>query len=102
MNTSIIRVLKLNDPKPWAFEGRTGTSHTAECMLMTADGEVESVGVLSIPKDLVEKVKVGTYTASFSLRANPASRRIEAMLVDVTPLPARAAQQPPQVSPKVA
>lgn len=92
MQTSIIQVLKLNAPKEWAFEGRSGTSHSAECLLLNADGSIEQVGVLSIPKPLVEKIAVGTFTASFALRANPASRRIEAILTDVTPLPTRASK----------
>lgn len=98
MQTSIIQVLKLNDPREWNFEGRKGVSHSAECLLLGQDGTVEQVGVLNIPRDLVEKVRVGTFSGSFSLRANPASRKIEAILTDLTPLPpagpAKPAAQP--------
>ena len=61
----------------------------AECILLSADGAVDQVGVLQIPKGLREKVKVGTFTGSFALHANFASRRIEAVLTDLVPLPAK-------------
>ena len=91
---SIIRILKLNDPKPWQMDGRSGVSHSAECLLLTAEGEVDAVGVLKIRgDDLIKKAVVGVYTASFALRANPASRVIEAVLVDLMPIPVSAFKQ---------
>lgn len=94
MQTSIIQVLKLNEPREWKFEGRSGVSHSAECLLLSQEGTVEQVGVLNIPRDLVEKVKVGIFTGSFALRANPASRKIEAVLTDLTPVPAAGTKAP--------
>lgn len=84
---SIIQILKLNEPKPWAIEGRTGVSHSAECLLLTPEGEVDQVGVLKIRgDDLIKKAKPGAFFGSFAMRANPASRQIEAVLVDLTPI----------------
>ena len=102
MQTSIIQVLKLNDPREWKFEGRSGVSHSAECLLLSQEGTVEQVGVLNIPRDLVEKVKVGVFTGSFALRANPASRKIEAVLTDLTPVPQQSAKSPAPAAGKVA
>lgn len=87
MHTSIIQILKLNEPKAWSMDGRSGFAHSAECLLLGQDGSIEQVGVLRIRgDDLIKKAQVGTYTASFSMRANPASRVIEAQLVDLVPM----------------
>ena len=102
MQTSIIQVLKLNDPREWKFEGRSGVSHSAECLLLSQEGTVEQVGVLNIPRDLVEKVKVGVFTGSFALRANPASRKIEAVLTDLTPVPSTGTKAPAASTAKAA
>lgn len=84
---SIIQILKLNEPKPWSMEGRSGVSHSAECLLLTPEGEVDQVGVLRIKGDeLIKKAKPGTFFGSFAMRANPASRQIEAVLTDLTPV----------------
>jgi len=95
MQTSIIQIFKINEPRAWAFEGKTGTAHSAECALLTQDGVIEQVGVLKLRGDeLIAKAKPGIYAGSFSLRANPASRVIEAVLTDLTPIPP-AAKAPP-------
>jgi len=84
---SIIQILKLNEPKAWSMEGRSGFSHSAECLLLTQDGQVDQVGVLKIRgEDLIKKAQVGTYAGTFAMRANPASRQIEAVLVDLVTL----------------
>lgn len=84
---SIIQILKLNEPKAWSMEGRSGFSHSAECLLLSADGSVDQVGVLKIKgEELIKKTQVGTYYGSFAMRANPASRQIEAVLVDLQPV----------------
>jgi len=84
---SIIQILKLNEPKAWSMDGRSGFSHSAECLLLTQDGEVDQVGVLKIKgDDLIKKAQVGIYMGSFAMRANPASRQIEAQLTDLVPL----------------
>jgi hypothetical protein len=84
---SIIQVLKLNEPKAWSMEGRSGFSHSAECLLLTADGQVDQVGVLRIKgEELIKKAQVGIYVGSFAMRSNPASRQIEAVLTDLQPV----------------
>jgi hypothetical protein len=88
---SIIQILKLNDPKTGTSK-KTGNPYDmqdAECLLLTPDGGIDQVGVLQVPKALRETVKPGTYTATFALNANFASRRIEAVLTGLVPLPAR-------------
>lgn len=87
---SIIQILKLNEPRPWEMNGNKGVSHTAECVLLNEHGGIEHVGVLKIKgEDMIKKAQVGTYTASFAVRANPASRVLEAIVTDLTPLPSR-------------
>ena len=81
---SIIQILKLNEPRAWSMDGRSGFSHSAECLLLAADGTVDQVGVLRIKgDDLIKKAQVGTYLGAFAMRANPASRQIEAVLTDL-------------------
>ena len=67
--SSTVQVLKINPvesgvskktQQPWE-------RHTAECMLLTDDGEIECVGRMVIPKDMRETLKVGTFRASFAL-----------------------------------
>jgi len=89
---SIIQILKLNEPKAWTMEGRSGFSHSAECLLLTDAGEVDQVGVLKIKgDDLIKKAQVGVYRGTFAMRANPASRQIEAVLTDLVAfVPAKA------------
>lgn len=87
---SIIQILKLNEPKAWSIEGKSGFAHSAECLLLNEDGSVDQVGVLKIKGEaLIKKAQVGTYSGSFAMRANPASRVIEAVLTDLTPLPGK-------------
>lgn len=82
---SILQILKLNEPRAWSMDGRSGFTHSAECLLLAADGTVDQVGVLRIKgDDLIKKAQVGTYLGSFAMRANPASRQIEAVLTDLT------------------
>lgn len=90
---SIIQILKRNEPKAWQMaDSRTGAmrngfSHSAECILLTADGQVDQVGVLKIKgEDLIAKAQPGIYYGSFAMQANVASRAIEAVLVDLQPI----------------
>jgi hypothetical protein len=84
---SILQILKLNEPKAWTMEGRSGFSHSAECLLLNDAGEVDQVGVLKIKgDDLIKKAQLGIYRGTFAMRANPASRQIEAVLVDLQPI----------------
>ncbi len=84
---SIVQILKLNEPRPWTMDGRSGVSHSAECLLLTDAGEVDQVGWMKIKgDDLIKKAQVGIYRGTFSMRANPSSRLIEATLVDLLPI----------------
>ena len=88
---SVIQVLKVNDARK-GVSRKTGNPYEmqdAECLLMTADGAIDQVGVLQIPRELMGKVALGTYSAVFALRSNMSSRRIEAVLTNLTPLPPR-------------
>ncbi|OWQ83849.1 hypothetical protein CDN99_25630 [Roseateles aquatilis] len=93
---SIIQILKLNEPKTGtsAKTGRAYDMQDAECLLLTADGAIDQVGVLQVPKALRDQVKPGTYTATFALNANFASRRIEAVLTGLVAIPQQARQAP--------
>ena len=100
---TIIQILKVNEPKPWSMEGRSGFSHSAECLLLTAEGVVDQVGVLKIKgDDLIKKAVVGTYTGSFAMRSNPQNRQIEAVLTDLQPITKAGAGFVPVNGPKAA
>lgn len=88
---AIIQIIKVNEPKSGTKEGRTWELQDAECILLKDDGTPDQVGVLPLPKDLRGKVNIGTYTGSFSLRADLRTRRIEAVLTGLTPLQQRKA-----------
>lgn len=87
MHTSILQVLKVNDPRTGTKDGRQWELHSAECIVLDESGNVDQVGWLRVDKSLVPKVKPGTYMGSFALRPNYKTRQIESLLVDVTPLP---------------
>ena len=84
---SILQVFKVNDVKEGnaKVSGKPYRMQDAECALLTDDGTVDQVGVLMLPKALVDKVAPGVFLGSFALRANMASRRIEAVLTDLQP-----------------
>jgi hypothetical protein len=86
---SIIQILKVNELKSGTSK-KTGNPYElqdAECLLLTQDGQVDQVGVLQVPKELREvATKLGTFTATFALHANFASRRIEARLTGLVPV----------------
>jgi len=82
---SILQILKVNEPRTGQKDGRPWEMQDAECLLLTAEGVVDQVGVLQIPKDLRGKVKEGVYMGSFALRPDMRSRRIEAVLTGLQP-----------------
>lgn len=88
---TIIQVLKLNDPKTGISKknGNAYDMQDAECLLLNDDGSIDQVGVLQVPKSLREKIAVGIFRASFAMQANFASRRIEAVLTDLVPVPVK-------------
>lgn len=91
---AIIQILKVNDVKSGVSK-KTGNPYElqdAECVLLNDDGTPSQIGVLSIPKDLRNKVQAGTYTGSFSLRPDLQTRRIEAVLTGLNPYAVRTAK----------
>jgi len=93
---SIIQILKLNEPKTGTSvkTGKPYDMQDAECLLLNADGSVDQVGVLQVPRSLREVVKPGAFTATFALHANFASRRIEAVLTGLVEIPQTPARKP--------
>lgn len=84
---SIIQILKLNDVREGVSQknGKPYRMQDAECLILKETGEVDQVGVLQIPRDLLGTVTPGVYLGSFALRPNMASRRIEAQLTGLRP-----------------
>jgi hypothetical protein len=73
----------------------------AECLLLNDDGTVAHVGVLQVPRTLRDKVSVGTFACTFALGVNFASRRVEAQLTGIVPLPNGKQPAPAPATPKV-
>lgn len=88
MFSSLVQIIVVNDARSGTKDGRQWSMQDAECILLKEDMTPSQVGVLMIPKDLQGKVSPGVYTATFALRPNMASRRIEAILTGLTPVPA--------------
>ena len=88
--TSLLRIIVVNEARSGTKEGRPWEMQDAECILMNDDGSPKQVGVLQLPKEIRAKgtVKPGDYSGSFALRPDLRTRRIGAVLVDLTPLPA--------------
>lgn len=82
---SILQILKVNEERSGVKDGRPWAMQDAECLLLKDTGEVDQVGVLMVPKELRGTVTPGHYLGTFALRPNMASRRIEAVLVGLTP-----------------
>lgn len=56
-----------------------------ECALLSPDGVVEQVGVLSLPRELVDKTAPGVYLGSFVIKPDYKTRKIGAVLVGLQP-----------------
>lgn len=97
-HTSIVQIFKVNEARSGVKDGRSWDMQDAECALITPEGEIHQVGVLRIPRHLRETVKVGYFTASFSLQASMKDRRIESVLTGLTPLPAGTAKPAPKTA----
>lgn len=85
--TSIIQILKINEKRTGTKNGRDWAMQDAECMLLADTGEIEQVGVLQLPKDMMGDAapKLGIYSGSFALRAGMQDRKIGAVLTALTP-----------------
>lgn len=96
---STIHVFKLDEVKKGTSR-KTGNPyeiHTAQTALIDAAGNIDTVGVLDIPKELQGKVNPGRYTASFAMKTNFQNGRIEAVLTGLVPVggqDAKAAAKP--------
>lgn len=91
--TSTIQLLKVSEETSKKLNPDTGKpyiSHVARCALINDDGELETVGRLRVPRDLVEQAKVGTYRAGFALRVpdyGADKGEVVAVLTSLTPVP---------------
>ena len=68
--TSTIQILKVEVQHSKKLDPNTQKpyeSTIARTALLNDDGELETVGRLRVPRDLVELAKVGTYRATFAL-----------------------------------
>lgn len=85
---STIQIFKLDDVKK-GISKKTGKDyeiHTAQAALIDAAGNVDTVGVLDIPKELQGKVNPGRYTGTFAMKTNFMNGRIESVLVGLVPM----------------
>lgn len=89
--TSKIQIIKVGDVQNKKFEGREYQIQEAECITLNDDGTVNQVAVLRLGESMRgdKAPKVGTYSASFSLRANPKDRRLGAELTGLIPMPVK-------------
>lgn len=85
---STIHVFKLDEVKKGISKksGQPYEIHTAQTALIDVAGNVDTVGVLDIPPDLRGKVNPGRYTATFAMKTNFMTGRIEAALVGLLPI----------------
>lgn len=95
---SIIRILKLNEVRKGisSKNGKPYEMQDAECLLLKDTGEVDSVGVLQIPKSLMGKVTEGDFIGHFALQPDMQTRKIGAVLTGLQPY---AAGKPPAPKP---
>ena len=87
MLTSIIQILKVNEKRSGNKNGRDWSMQDCECALLADTGELEQVGVLQLPKDMMGDAapKAGVYVGAFALRAGMQDRKIVAVLTALTP-----------------
>ncbi len=94
--SSLIQVLKV-DPVEKRRSPKDGSEyeiHTAQTALLSDDGELQKVGRLRIPEPMREKIKVGTFRASFALEVAQWGQNkgdVIASLVDLLPVPVKGA-----------
>jgi len=91
--TSTIQILKVSEEFSKKLNPETGkpyVSHIARTALINDDGELETVGRLRVPRDLVDVAKVGTYRAGFALRVpdyGPDKGDVVSVLTSLVPVP---------------
>lgn len=86
--TSKLQIILVGPVQNKEFEGRKYDVQEAECILLNDDGSASQVAVLRLAENMRgdKAPKVGTYSAAFSLRANPKDRRLGAVLTGLTPI----------------
>lgn len=84
---SILQILKVNDLRSGTKDGRAWEMQDAECILLDDTGQPSQVGVLPLPKDLRSKAAPGVFFGTFGLRPNLQTRKIEAVLTGLQPMP---------------
>lgn len=90
---SIIRIFKVNDVRSGVGResGKPYEMQDAECCLLKDTGEIDQVGVLTLPKEMTgkidgrDKVQPGDYIGTFALKAGMKDRKIGAVLVGLSP-----------------
>lgn len=92
---ALIQIIIVNEKRTGSKDGRAWEMQDAECLLLKDDMTPAHVGVLQLPKEMrgENAPKPGVYTGSFTLQSGLRDRRIEAVLVGLTPVPTR--QQAP-------
>lgn len=95
--SSKIQILVVGAVQDKKWEGREYQVQEAECIMLNDDGSPQGVAVLRLDDTMRgdKAPKPGLYTASFTLRANPKDRRLEARLAGLVGFeaPRRAAGQ---------
>ena len=96
-HSSVVQVLKVNEPRSgMGKNGKPWTMQEAECILIDGDGQVASVGVLDVPKEMIGTLVPGNYTASFTFAAHYQTRKIESRLTGLTRIPSKSERQAPE------
>lgn len=88
--SSKIQILVVGPVQDKTWEGRAYQIQEAECVMLNDDGSPQGVAVLRLAETMrgINAPKPGLFTASFTLRANPKDRRLEASLAGLTPFEA--------------
>lgn len=100
MLTSTIQILKVTEELSKKLNPDTGkpyVSHIARTALINNNGELETVGRLRVPRDLVDVATVGTFRAGFALRVpdyGPDKGDVVSVLTSLTPLPPQRSAAP--------
>lgn len=91
---SIIRIFKVNEVRKGVGResGKPYEMQDAECCLLKDTGEIDQVGVLTLPKELTgedangrPRVAPGDYIGTFALKSGMKDRKIGAVLVGLQP-----------------
>ena len=106
--TSTIQILKVSQELSKKINPDTGKpyeSTIARTALINDDNELETVGRLRVPRDLVGVAKVGVFRAGFALRVpdyGADKGDVVAVLTSLTPAPPVRTAAPTPAAPKAA